>query len=153
MTKSEFLAELKERLTGVSEADLNRSLDYYTEMIEDRMEDGLSEEEAVKDVGTPAAIAEEILKEMPLDTLKIDKSFVDLIIGHADSKKTQVILRHIISMARELGIHCIAEGAEEHEQVLALQDLGCDTVQGYFFCKPIPIELFEGRYCKKSGTL
>jgi len=94
-----------------------------------------------------------LLKEMPLDTLKIDKSFVDLIIGHADSKKTQVILRHIISMARELGIHCIAEGAEEHEQVLALQDLGCDTVQGYFFCKPIPIELFEGRYCKKSGTL
>ena len=66
MTKNEFLAELKERLAGLSEADLNRSMDYYAEMIEDRMEDGLSEEEAVMEVGTPAAIAEEILKEMPL---------------------------------------------------------------------------------------
>ena len=64
MTKNEFLAELKERLAGLSEADLNRSMDYYAEMIEDRMEDGLSEEEAVKEVGTPAAIAEEILKEI-----------------------------------------------------------------------------------------
>lgn len=69
MTKNEFLAELKERLAGLSEADLNRSMDYYAEMIEDRMEDGLSEEEAVKEVGTPAAIAEEILKEMPLAKL------------------------------------------------------------------------------------
>lgn len=69
MKKNEFLAELKERLAGLSEADLNQSLDYYTEMIEDRMEDGRSEEEAVKEVGTPAEIAEDILKEMPLAKL------------------------------------------------------------------------------------
>ncbi len=69
MTKSEFLSELRERLVGLSEADLNRSLDYYAEMIDDRMEDGLSEDEAVKEVGTPAEIAEDILKEMPLTKL------------------------------------------------------------------------------------
>ena len=69
MKKNEFLLELKERLVGLSEADVKQSLDYYTEMIDDRMEDGLSEDEAVKEVGTPAAIAEEILKEMPLSKL------------------------------------------------------------------------------------
>ncbi len=69
MKKNEFLSELRERLTGLSEADLNRSLDYYTEMIDERMEDGISEDEAVAEVGTPAVIAEEILKEMPLAKL------------------------------------------------------------------------------------
>lgn len=66
MKKSEFLSELQERLAGLNESDLNRSLDYYAEMIEDRMEDGISEEEAVDAVGTPGEIASEILAEMPL---------------------------------------------------------------------------------------
>lgn len=69
MKKNEFISELGERLAGLNEADLNRSLDYYAEMIEDRIEDGLPEEEAVKDVGTPGEIASEILAEMPLTKL------------------------------------------------------------------------------------
>ena len=69
MKKNEFLSELRERLAGLSETDLNRSLDYYAEMIDDRMEDGRSEDEAVAEVGTPAVIAEEILKEMSLAKL------------------------------------------------------------------------------------
>lgn len=69
MKKNEFLAELRERLTGLSETDMNQSLDYYAEMIEDRMEDGLSEEEAVSAIGTPGEIANEILGEMPLAKL------------------------------------------------------------------------------------
>ncbi len=69
MKKNEFLAELKERLAGLSEADLNRSIDYYTEMIDDRMEDGIFEEEAVNAVGTPGEIAGEILGEMSLTKL------------------------------------------------------------------------------------
>lgn len=87
-----------------------------------------------------------LLEEMPLDTLKIDKSFVDLIATDKDSKKIQIILHHIISMAKELGIHCIAEGAEELAQVHALRDLGCNTIQGYFYSKPLPIETFEENY-------
>lgn len=69
MKKDEFLLELKERLVGLSETDMKQSLDYYTEMIDDRMEDGCSEEEAITEVGTPAMIAEDILKEMPLAKL------------------------------------------------------------------------------------
>ena len=87
-----------------------------------------------------------LLKDMPLDILKIDKSFVDLIEADKESDKIQVILRHIISMAKELGIHCIAEGAEEYAQVLTLRDLGCEMVQGYYYSKPIPTEEFEEKY-------
>ncbi len=90
-----------------------------------------------------------LLKEMPLDTLKIDKSFVDLIAVNKDSQKIQVILRHIISMSKELGVHCIAEGAEDYEQVLMLKALGCDTVQGYYYSKPISTDCFEENYLKK----
>lgn len=87
-----------------------------------------------------------LLKDMPLDTLKIDKSFVDLIAVEEVLNKNKIILGHIISMAQALGIHCIAEGAEEYEQVVALRELGCDTVQGYYYSKPLPISEFEKKY-------
>lgn len=87
-----------------------------------------------------------LLKEMPLDTLKIDKSFVDLLAAEENPDKIRIILRHIISMARELGMHCVAEGAEEYAQVHALGELGCDVVQGYYYSKPIPVEEFEEKY-------
>ena len=90
-----------------------------------------------------------LLREMPLDTLKIDKSFIDLITGQ-DKQKSLIILRHIISMAKDLGINCIAEGAEDYEQVLVLRELGCETVQGYYYSKPIPMEFFEGKYLRRG---
>lgn len=87
-----------------------------------------------------------LLKDMPLDTLKIDKSFVDLIEEEQKDDKIRVILRHIISMAKELGMHCIAEGVEEYAQVLALRELGCEMIQGYYYSKPIAIEEYEEKY-------
>lgn len=85
---------------------------------------------------------------MPLDILKIDKSFVDLIEEEQKDDKIQVILRHIISMAKELGINCIAEGVEEHAQMLTLRELGCEMIQGYYYSKPIEIEEYEENYLR-----
>lgn len=87
-----------------------------------------------------------LLKEMPLGTLKIDKSFVDLIVADEDTEKITIILRHIISMAKELGIDSIAEGVEEQTQVKALHGWGCEMVQGYYYSKPLPIGEFEEKY-------
>ncbi|MBR4085567.1 MAG: GGDEF domain-containing protein [Lachnospiraceae bacterium] len=89
-----------------------------------------------------------LLKEMPLDTLKIDKSFVDLVGADEDNDKINIILRHIISMAKELGIDSIAEGVEEYTQVQALLEWGCEMVQGYYYSKPVPIVEFEETYLK-----
>jgi len=88
-----------------------------------------------------------LLNEMPLDILKIDKSFVDLLVDE-DANKIRIILRHIISMAKEMGIHCVAEGTEELTQVQALRELGCDIIQGYYYSKPLPVWEFEEKYLK-----
>jgi len=49
-------------------------------------------------------------------------------------------------MAKELGVHCVAEGAEEKSQVEILRELGCNAVQGYYYSKPITAEQFEEKY-------
>lgn len=69
MTKREFLEELRKRLSDLNDADFAASVAYYEEMIDDCMEDGLSEEEAVKAIGTPADAAAHILEDMPLGKL------------------------------------------------------------------------------------
>lgn len=65
MRKQEFLDKLKVRLWAMPEADKQRSVDYYSEMIDDRMEDGLTEEEAVAAIGDLDEIVEQILHETP----------------------------------------------------------------------------------------
>ena len=54
----------------------------------------------------------------------------------------RIVVRHIINMAKELQIRIIAEGVEEQESLQFLRDAGCDTVQGYIFAKPMPLEDF-----------
>ena len=69
MTKREFLEELRKRLSDLNDEDFVSSVAYYEEMIDDRMEDGLSEEDAVEAIGTPADAAAHILEEIPLTKL------------------------------------------------------------------------------------
>jgi diguanylate cyclase (GGDEF)-like protein len=80
------------------------------------------------------------LKSLPIDTLKIDHSFVRDIPFHADD---MAIVKSIISMANALNLHVIAEGVETEEQMLFLHENGCYEGQGYLFHKPIPAEEFE----------
>ena len=87
-----------------------------------------------------------LLTQMPLDTLKIDKSFVDKVGGENVLKTDIFVLRHIISLAKELGFICLAEGAENKTQIDELKALGCDVIQGYYFSRPISIEDFEKKY-------
>lgn len=69
MNQEQFLEEIRRRLRGLPEQDVENTLAYYREMIQDRMEDGLSEEEAVAALGRPEDIAAQILMETPLPTL------------------------------------------------------------------------------------
>lgn len=69
MTKQEFLAALDERLSGFPNDERAERLSFYSEMIDDRTEAGIPEEDAVSELGTPKAVAEQILKETPLITL------------------------------------------------------------------------------------
>jgi EAL domain-containing protein (putative c-di-GMP-specific phosphodiesterase class I) len=78
-----------------------------------------------------------ILREVPIDELKIDKSFVDHITDNQTDKK---MIKSIISMGKNLGMHVLAEGVETKEHADILEKYGCDLFQGYYFSKPLPLD-------------
>ncbi len=73
MNKAQFLSAVRERLAGLPQGDLERAIEYYGEMIDDRMEDGLSEEAAVAVIGSVEDVCSQILAEMPLPRLVCEK--------------------------------------------------------------------------------
>ena len=77
------------------------------------------------------------LRRLPVDTLKIDRSFVD---GVIDNRDDAVIVSMIIAMARILHLKVTAEGVETEEQLGFLHEQGCDTIQGYYISRPVPVE-------------
>ena len=77
------------------------------------------------------------LINLPVDTLKIDRSFIT---GIDKNAKSRTMLEAMIAMAHSLDLNVIAEGAKEPEEVHTLESLRCDKVQGYFFSKPITFE-------------
>lgn len=80
------------------------------------------------------------LTQLPLDQLKIDQSFVRNIATHPNAA---VMVKTIIDMALNFGLHVIAEGVEDQEQLTFLTENNCLSFQGYFFSKPLPFEQFE----------
>jgi uncharacterized membrane protein len=73
MTKQEFTQQLSMSLAGLNEEDIRKSLDYYSEMIDDRMEDGMTEEDAVAAVGSLEDIRSQILAEVPMARIVKEK--------------------------------------------------------------------------------
>ena len=66
--------------------------------------------------------------------------------GIVSDEGADEFVRAIISMGHTMKMEIIAEGVEEYAQVLALRDLGCEMIQGYYYSKPIPIEEYEEKY-------
>ncbi len=79
-----------------------------------------------------------LLKEFEIDTLKLDRTFF-----MNESEKSRKIVKTIIGLAHSLQICVVAEGIEDKEQVAALQEMGCDLIQGYVYSKPVTVGEFE----------
>nr|MCR4789901.1 bifunctional diguanylate cyclase/phosphodiesterase [Treponemataceae bacterium] len=79
------------------------------------------------------------LNVLHFETLKLDKSLIDYI-GNFNGDR---LIEHTICLAKELGIHVTAEGVENENQVQFLKHTGCDSIQGYFYSRPVPLEEFE----------
>jgi diguanylate cyclase (GGDEF)-like protein len=77
------------------------------------------------------------LARLPVDTLKIDRSFV---VRMRDAGYPRNIVAMIVSLAHMLGLRVVAEGVEDHEQVRLLRELGCDQIQGFYVSRPLPPE-------------
>lgn len=80
-----------------------------------------------------------VLTQFDFDSVKIDRS---MIINIVENEKNRTILKHTVSMLKELGMEIIIEGVETAEQVEALAQMGCETVQGYYYGRPEPEEQF-----------
>ena len=88
------------------------------------------------------------LQRFPIDTLKIDRSFVTQLDKHAN----RVIVRTIVNLAHSLGLSVVAEGIETESQYLALREMGCQYAQGYHFSRPIlldQVDEFIARHLEK----
>lgn len=86
------------------------------------------------------------LKDLPIDTLKIDKSFID---GVATDSSTTIITRSVIAMVKQLGVETVAEGVENKEQFEYLKQMNCDNIQGYLLGKPMDEKEIEKLIVKK----
>ena len=90
-----------------------------------------------------------LLKQIPWDVLKLDKSILPAG-GDDDTERSARMFSHVISMAHEIGLKCVAEGVETEEQLKMMQEYGCHVAQGFFFDKPLPVQEFETRLADKS---
>jgi EAL domain-containing protein (putative c-di-GMP-specific phosphodiesterase class I)/CheY-like chemotaxis protein len=93
---------------------------------------------AIDDFGTGYSSLSQ-LKFLPVDTLKIDRSFISPMLESGQSRK---LVRNLIKLGHDLGIEIVAEGVEDKKQLEILKGYGCDVIQGYYFGKPVPASDF-----------
>lgn len=87
-----------------------------------------------------------MLQDVLVDVLKIDKNFFRESINSERGKK---IVSNVVAMANDLNIEVVAEGIETQEQLDFLKEIHCGSVQGYYFSKPVPVDVFERNYCEE----
>jgi len=85
-----------------------------------------------------------LIREIPWDVLKVDKSFVP-VDGDGLDETTKRMYKHVVAMTADLGMDCITEGIETKRQVEFMRESGCVIAQGYYYDKPLPVTEFEKR--------
>ena len=121
----------------VTESQIMQNPEAAIDVLQNIQEMGISI--AIDDFGTGYSSLS-YLKRLPIDKLKIDKSFVDDLPSDAEDV---AIVKAIIALARSLNINLIAEGVESQEQKAFLLQEGCHYIQGYFYSKPLDAQAFE----------
>lgn len=84
-----------------------------------------------------------LIKEIPWDVLKLDKSILPQ--EGEDEERGSRMFAHVVAMAHEIGLKCVAEGVETEEQLALMRHYGCRLAQGFLFDRPLPVEEFEKR--------
>lgn len=130
-------------------------LELTEEVLIERVEENIEALWKLREMGVQIAIDDfgtgysslSYLKHFPIDTLKIDRCFVQQLLAN---EKDAIITKGVISLAHDLGLKVIAEGVETEDQLPFLVDQKCDEGQGYLYSKPIPAADFWDYYLKSK---
>src|SRR5882757_1068570 len=151
-----FVAEIRQAISVAADAAAGLQLEITESVIMQDVNHSIDSLLAIRALGVTIAIDDfgtgfsslNYLAKLPVDTLKIDRSFVtDMISGTGGL----TLVSGIIKLAHELKLNTVAEGVETEEQLRQLRLLGCDEMQGYLFGKPVPVEIFEQKYMSRSA--
>jgi polar amino acid transport system substrate-binding protein len=124
----------------VTESTAMKDLDFALRILSELRNIGISI--SLDDFGTGYSSLN-YLRRLPIDTVKIDKSFVNDI---KESSAEETIAQAVISLAHKMNLTVVAEGIETAEQLLFLQKNACDTVQGYYFSRPQPPDKIDAMF-------
>jgi EAL domain-containing protein (putative c-di-GMP-specific phosphodiesterase class I) len=146
-----FITEIKQAIGVDLHAAAGLELEITESLIMEDVKHSIASLQAVRALGIRIAIDDfgtgysslSYLSKLPVDTLKIDRSFV---IDMASAPGGRELVSTIINLGHSLKLKVVAEGVETDEQSRLLQILNCDEIQGYLFSKPLPGDIFETKY-------
>lgn len=128
----------------ITESFAINDMERVIEIIDGLKEAGLHM--ALDDFGTGYSSLNYI-KKLPLDVIKVDKTFIDDIVY---DEYAQAFVKLIVDLSKTIGTQIVVEGVEQKEQYDMLKELGVNYIQGFLFGKPIPAYEFENKYLKKN---
>jgi diguanylate cyclase (GGDEF)-like protein len=156
LRNANFVAEIQEAISAGAEAAAGLQLEVTESVIMQDVNHSIGSLLAIRALGVTIAIDDfgtgfsslNYLAKLPVDTLKIDRSFV---VEMVSATGGLTLVSVIINLARALKLNTVAEGVETDEQLRQLRSLGCDEMQGFLFGKPVPVESFEKKYMSFSS--
>ena len=151
LRNSGFVAEIRRVIGAKADAAAGLELEITESVIMNDLTYNMESLQAIRAMGVSIAIDDfgtgfsslSYLAKLPVDTLKIDRSFVSEM---TDGPERLSLVTTIISLAHSLRLNVVAEGVETEEQVGVLRALMCDEVQGFLFSKPLPRDAFASKY-------
>jgi diguanylate cyclase (GGDEF)-like protein len=151
-----FVADIQQAISVAADAASGLQLEITESVIMQDVDHSIGSLLAIRALGVTIAIDDfgtgfsslNYLAKLPVDTLKIDRSFVEMV----SAKGGPTLVSVIINLAHALKLNTVAEGVETEEQLRHLRSLGCDEMQGYFFGRPVPVESFEQQYMTLSRS-
>lgn len=146
-----FIAEILHAIGGGTDAASGLELELTESLVMGDVKHSIASLKAIRDMGVRVAIDDfgtgfsslSYLAKLPVDTLKIDRSFItDMVVGPEGVS----LVSAIITLAHSLRLNVVAEGVETKTQSRLLRTLNCDEVQGFLFGRPVPADVFEATH-------
>ena len=145
-----FIDEIRQAISIDAYVAAGLELEITESLIMEDVKHSIASLQAIRAMGVTIAIDDfgtgfsslSYLAKLPVDTLKIDRSFV---IDMTAGPEGLALVSTIINLAHSLKLKVVAEGVETEEQSRLLRLLNCDEMQGFLFSKPVPAEIFEAR--------